>query len=981
MADYQLHRMGTREFEHLTRALAIAVFGPGVRPFGDGTDGGREAIFEGLANYPDPIPAGGQWDGYCVIQAKFRQRPLDVGNNATWLQGEMQKEINEWKEEKKRRRQDGRLPEYLLFTTNVYLSAVPGSGGSDTIQAFLDKELSALGLKGWDFWDGERIGGYLDRYEGVRRSFNGTITPGDLISQMADLIGLSDNSFQAIYETHVVKTLKKDQWVRLGEAGGDAAEKLPLSQVAIDLPVLVDGKRPGTEVSGGQGVLHQTVLLGDRILRASDDDKPDRSNVVILGGPGQGKSTISQLLSQIYRLAFMEDYPDSRLDPDERRIRTTLMSHVFDDLKVPRPANRRWPFTIKLSELGDEVAGGEDVGLLRFIAKKMGELASDSSAVTPAKLRRWFSEWPCIIILDGLDEVPLQSVRERVFETIDHFLVEARNWGADLFVVATTRPQGYSNDMSPEVYKHLTLAPLSPDEALAYIKQLTAVQHAGDDDLAANVVTQAKEALVREATSRLMVTPLQVTIMSLLLARRITLPESRHELFNSYYTTIYEREMNKKHSHLAALLRQQKRNVEFVHQRVGLTLQQKAELVGHADALLTNKQFANILDQRLREEEEFTEKESIQIRENLSKTALERLVLLVPRLAGHVGFELRSLQEFMAASFFFARGESSALAPFAATAHSTHWRHTWLLAAGRLFEEHETLRDQLIGLVSDMSIQSHIQRAAHIGPLLALDLLDDDTAANSPKYLRKLTAIALDLLSAPAGAHNEQLNRVLRETSDRDPEAAKLILEATRSQLGNSGGTRTAAISLLAEWSAHRDSRGSQARQILTLALKNLEPAAAGSMVYYMAERPGKSELQSWQRKTLTSGPRTDAAKVMRPHLSAASPSERNAKRELMSVLKKIPATESSFMGTTITVTDEGTPGVLAFVDVLITVDDAQAVLASALPHLGPAEENLSNVLRGALRMSLDRAHPLWEPEWIEEHSLIGETSEALARL
>jgi hypothetical protein len=32
MSDYQLERLGTREFEHVTRALATAVFGAGVRP-------------------------------------------------------------------------------------------------------------------------------------------------------------------------------------------------------------------------------------------------------------------------------------------------------------------------------------------------------------------------------------------------------------------------------------------------------------------------------------------------------------------------------------------------------------------------------------------------------------------------------------------------------------------------------------------------------------------------------------------------------------------------------------------------------------------------------------------------------------------------------------------------------------------------------------------------------------------------------------
>ena len=334
----------------------------------------------------------------------------------------------------------------------------------------------------------------------------------------------------------------------------------------------------------------------------------------------------------------------------------------------------------------------------------------------------------------------------------------------------------------------------------------------------------------------------------------------------------------------------------------------------------------------------------------------------------------------MAASFFFARGESSALSPFAATAHSTHWRHTWLLAAGRLFEEHETLRDQLIGLVSDIGIQSHINRAAHIGPFLALDLLDDDIAVNSPKYLRKLVAIALDLLAAPAGGHNEQLNRVLRESASRDPEAAKLIAEGIRSQLGNSGGNRNAVISLLADWCSYKDSRGSQARQLLTLALKELDPAAAGSMLVYMQGRRGSSELQGWQRKSLTPGPKTDAARIMKPYLDASSASDRGAKRELLKALRRIPVTEDSFSGTTVVVPGEEPSRGLGLVDVLMTFDGAQSILASSLPELGPAEECLNYVLRGALKMSIDRTHPSWDPPWVEEHSLVGETTGVMAR-
>ena len=48
---------------------ALAVIAPGVTPFGDGPDRGREAIFRGRMAYhsvTDP------WEGYLVIQDKFR---------------------------------------------------------------------------------------------------------------------------------------------------------------------------------------------------------------------------------------------------------------------------------------------------------------------------------------------------------------------------------------------------------------------------------------------------------------------------------------------------------------------------------------------------------------------------------------------------------------------------------------------------------------------------------------------------------------------------------------------------------------------------------------------------------------------------------------------------------------------------------------------------------------------------------------------
>ena len=41
--DYDLNRLGFREFEHLIQALVLKHLGNGVQVFGDGPDGGQSS--------------------------------------------------------------------------------------------------------------------------------------------------------------------------------------------------------------------------------------------------------------------------------------------------------------------------------------------------------------------------------------------------------------------------------------------------------------------------------------------------------------------------------------------------------------------------------------------------------------------------------------------------------------------------------------------------------------------------------------------------------------------------------------------------------------------------------------------------------------------------------------------------------------------------------------------------------------------------
>ena len=120
--------LGPDSFEQLCRALAIRVLGPGITAFGSGRDGGREASFSGRQQYPN---LADPWDGYGVVQAKYKDQLLGATADATWLRGQVKAELDDWADPSKRRVRDGRRPEYLVLATNVPLSSVPGSGGKD----------------------------------------------------------------------------------------------------------------------------------------------------------------------------------------------------------------------------------------------------------------------------------------------------------------------------------------------------------------------------------------------------------------------------------------------------------------------------------------------------------------------------------------------------------------------------------------------------------------------------------------------------------------------------------------------------------------------------------------------------------------------------------------------------------------------------------------------------------------------------------
>lgn len=810
MPDYDLTRLGSRAFEQMVTALARLELGAGVKVFGDGRDGGREATYNGTINWSatcvsEVALSADSWSGFTVLQAKFRLQPSSQPmENATWLQGEIRKEIAGWR---KAAKLDTRvqLPDYLIFVTNVDLSPVAKVGGIDTLDRYVrgllakDSPDDRLAVRDFVIWHADQIRSMLDAHQSVRFAYPGLITVGDVLSRQSAETGVVGSLLpgDALRE-EVLSSLQADRWVRLSQSGGSGDAKLWLEDVVIDLPAQTD---EGETVRAVRGVLD----LGDLVLRQKQADRISRPNLVLVGGPGQGKSTLSQMIAQSYRVSLLSG--ESLGPMAEEIVRGTRAA--LNRIGVPYPGNRRWPVRIDLAKYAKELSAAPDTSLMRWISRQVTRRTSHE--VPAHALQGWLRTWPWALILDGLDEVPSQASRRLVYAQIDDLLGKAEDLDADLLVVVTTRPTGYDERFDSTRFAHLQLQNLPPSEAAAFAKQVTSKRFVGDDEMRDLVVERIASAADDPETRQLMTTPLQVMVMSFIVEKFPYLPPDRFSLFDLYYRTMFEREAGKDIP-VARFLTQQRSRIDRLHECVGLQLQVTAESGFGADAVMAPEALRGLAVE-LYSESGFEEELAGRNADELVQAATQRLVLLVPRDDG-VGFDVRTLQELMAARALTEGEDGDVLAHLQSIAHHPHWRNTWLLAIGRVVE-HERFEKKIIGLLKRVDDDTR-RLGSHfaLAPVLAANILNDNLAEQRPRFERDLLAVLRAVLDHPPVRSVDAIAYALERATENAQHKATvigwmkaaatgsaaaraatgLVLRAMRGRTTNLGRLRTIAI-------------------------------------------------------------------------------------------------------------------------------------------------------------------------------------------
>jgi hypothetical protein len=433
------------------------------------------------------------------------------------------------------------------------------------------------------------------------------------------------------------------------------------------------------------------------------------------------------------------------------------------------PANPGELSRLVLSDFATKIGASDGPkSLLEYIINIVSERTS--KAITAEDFRAWLEAYPWIIVLDGLDEVPASSNRDQLLSMVRDFWVDAREVNADVLVIATTRPQGYNDDFSQSTYTHYYLVSLSTTRALHYGRRLAGVRHSTDSVRRERIIQRLEVAAKKEATARLMRSPLQVTIMATLVDQIGQPPQDRWRLFERYYDVIYNREMSRDIP-AASLLRDYKADIDVIHRWIGLALQLESERVGATDAKLPAQKLRAIVEARLLLEG-YTEPELSRLVKRIVEAAANRLVFVVGLQADAAGFEVRSLQEFMAAEAIMDGPDAAVCERLQWFAPLPNWRNVYLFAAGKCFAERQHLRGHVLGICGELNESpDESVKISQSGSLLALDLLEDGAARRQPNFARAIARTAFRLCGNEinrecmnlASAYDSELEAVYKE--------------------------------------------------------------------------------------------------------------------------------------------------------------------------------------------------------------------------
>lgn len=769
---YDFSKMNSDSFENMVRSLNEGIFGIKCEQYGLGPDGQREFVFEGTIKDGE----GKELQGRTIGQVKYKYNTTKT-DDYNWLVGEIDKELNHF-----RRKEVEYIPDNYLFYTNIVLTPAKDTGIKDKVNVYVKTHndiIKHFYVIGYD-----EICAMLDNNRDVATSYAAHILSGDILMKVLEEQKQESTEWLKRY---LFREFEEEIYTRMEQAGSATEKKISIDKVCIDINVL-DRKR-SREFKFAEHVFS----LGNKVLgykKEENDGELDRDeNYILIGGPGNGKSTICQFIAQVYRVNYLQmiGYPSQVLDNFAEEIRSGYKYQI---------SNSRISFKIVLREYAAWInrKKEEDISVIQYMKDRIRRISGD--IVSTTTIRKMLREQAWIFFFDGLDEVPESSNRQEVLRQIHIFIsIELKELSCDCMVIGTTRPQGYNNDFDETKYKHLVVAELSKKDCHMYIQKLFELMEEQTEQRE-DYIRIMKEALEDEITCRLMKTPLQITIISILVKSGGKPPHERYSLFRQYCDTIIRREKQKE---IVATLNDNTGWLEDIHYIIGDRLQCESERAGNPSAEISkgnlNKAIKAYVDEN--HDNFYESKSGIEKKvEEFLMTITERICFLCENRDGYYSFNIRSIQEYFAGTYLIKdRTDREAINNIKQIAYSSYWRNALLFALGYIELERKSLEPEIGKLCEQMNGRDNIMKSDYsienlclFGSWLAVDILAEDIfrGKQQDKYVVLATKV-LELaecdsfknfnnFSLITGAQRDKLLRFIKENYFEKGEFLEKIL-------------------------------------------------------------------------------------------------------------------------------------------------------------------------------------------------------------
>jgi NACHT domain len=653
--QYYFDNLDPTTFQRLINVLLTARYGESVRllPL-RGADGGRDAetaptptLFEVIAEKPQFLTSGSPLKpGRYLFQVKHHRTTDRPGSEVrSAVVSDFEKELSS----NVLNRADP--VNYFFLITNV-----PSS--KDSISRVDEKRMQLLSqrtdIQADVLWQ-DHVFSWLDQSPQVWSTF-AELFPGNVVPLLGQVAGPAPQGLPRSVRIAVETQSKRDGIIRFRQINLEQR----LSKLFVDLdvygPELNRAAIRDVVLRAGQTQYYWSPDHGVSCIGVLASELAGPRRIILEGGPGQGKSTVSQMLAQLYR---------SRLLNTEAEYR-----HIWES--IPQA---RFPFRLELRAFA-EWLGTTDSSVEQFLAAIFSKDAG-GGVITVENLHTIVENQPVILILDGLDEVGSDDLRDlvisKILDCLNRFETSLK---ADLRVVLTTRPPAIAGRISKLAgFVRAQILPLSDEKVDNFVRRWTEVQ-CDDSDERQQVSNSFKKRKSEQHVRALVKNPMQLSVLlHFIRLKGEAFPDRRAELYREYFKTVIDRDVEK-----SPRLRQHRDDIEALHEVIGFEIHSRAES-DTAAASLDHEDLIQIVRDWLAGQGRKTE-----LADELFRLGEERLGLIMvlrgEGLNARYGFDVQPIREYFTAAFINDKCEGNAHDLFQFMVRRSFWREVALFLAG-----------------------------------------------------------------------------------------------------------------------------------------------------------------------------------------------------------------------------------------------------------------------------------------------------------